>query len=114
MPLTGQGVFVRTLILEIPEKLIKKFSPVTEATYYILLALIEPLHGYGVMKKVEQMINGRIIIAAGTLYDAFSSLEKNKLIKHFGVEYTVPAIYRIRLKNRHFRFSRKTVSTCHE
>ena len=68
------------------EKLIKKFSPVTEATYYILLALIEPLHGYGVMKKVEQMSNGRIIIAAGTLYGAFSSLEKNKLIEHLGVD----------------------------
>lgn len=68
------------------EKLIKKFSPVTEATYYILLALTEPLHGYGVIKKVEQISNGRIIIAAGTLYGAFSSLEKNKLIESLGVD----------------------------
>ena len=26
-----------------------KHLPLTEATYYIMLALIEPLHGYGVM-----------------------------------------------------------------
>ena len=27
----------------------------TEAVYYILLSLTEPLHGYGIMQKVEQL-----------------------------------------------------------
>ena len=29
--------------------------PLTEAVYYILLSLTEPLHGYGIMQKAEQL-----------------------------------------------------------
>ncbi len=46
----------------------------TESTYYTLLSLTEPLHGYGVMQKVEEMSGGRIKMAAGTLYGALSNL----------------------------------------
>lgn len=59
-------------------------SPLTEATYYILVALTEPLHGYGIIKKVEDMSNGRIRLAAGTLYGAINTLNTNKLIKSMG------------------------------
>ena len=46
----------------------------TEAVYYILLSLIEPLHGYGIMQNVEQLSNGRVKLAAGTLYGAINTL----------------------------------------
>ena len=46
----------------------------TEAIYYILLTLTEPMHGYGIMQKVEEMSGGRLRIAAGTLYGAISNL----------------------------------------
>lgn len=46
----------------------------TEAVYYILLSLIEPLHGYGIIQKVEQLSNGRVRLAAGTLYGAINTL----------------------------------------
>lgn len=46
----------------------------TEAIYYILLALQEPLHGYGIMQKTSTMSNGRLILSAGTLYGAISNL----------------------------------------
>ena len=46
----------------------------TEATYYILLALYSPQHGYGIMQEVEAMSNGRIRLAAGTLYGVLSSM----------------------------------------
>ena len=59
-------------------------SPLTEATYYILLSLTEPLHGYGIIKKTEIMSKGRIRLAAGTLYGAINSLLVNKLIKPMG------------------------------
>lgn len=42
--------------------------------------LIEPLHGYGVMQKVEQISRGTVKVGPGTLYGAFSTLEKEKLI----------------------------------
>lgn len=56
-------------------------SPLTEASYYILLSLIKPLHGYGIIKEVEEMSHNRIRLAAGTLYGALSSLLSYKLIK---------------------------------
>jgi len=62
------------------EKTIKKYLPLSEATYYILLALVEPLHGYGVMQKVQEISQGTVTIGPGTLYGAFSTLEKEKLI----------------------------------
>ena len=48
-----------------------KYLPLTESTAYILLALSEPLHGYGVMQKVEHISEGTVRIGAGTLYGAF-------------------------------------------
>lgn len=62
------------------DKLIKKLSPLTEATFYTLLSLHEPLHGYGIIKKVEAMTNERVKLAAGTLYGVLSTLQKHELI----------------------------------
>lgn len=49
-------------------------AALTEAIYYILLALQEPLHGYGIMQKTSTMSKGRLILSAGTLYGAISNL----------------------------------------
>ncbi|MFC5461395.1 PadR family transcriptional regulator [Massilia niabensis] len=57
-----------------------KYLPLSEATYYILVALDEPLHGYAIMQKVEAMSEGTVVIGPGTLYGAFSTLEKQGLI----------------------------------
>ncbi len=46
----------------------------TEATYYILLSLVQPQHGYGIMQRVESLSGGRARLAAGTLYGALNSL----------------------------------------
>ena len=62
------------------DKNISRFSPLTEATYYILLSLVEPLHGYGIIKKVEVLTSNRLKLAAGTLYGAIKGLLENKLI----------------------------------
>ncbi|HHV42295.1 MAG TPA: PadR family transcriptional regulator [Clostridiaceae bacterium] len=48
----------------------------TEAVYYILLSLLEPLHGYGIMQRVEKLSAGRVRLAAGTLYGALSTLQE--------------------------------------
>lgn len=50
----------------------------TEAVYYILLSLDQPMHGYGIMQNAERLSNGRVRLAAGTLYGALNTLlEKN-------------------------------------
>ena len=35
-------------------------NALTEAVYYILLSLMEPMHGYGIMQSVEQRSGGRL------------------------------------------------------
>jgi len=63
---------------------ITKYLPLTESTTYILMALAEPLHGYGVMQKVEAMSEGTIKLGPGTLYGAVSTLESEGLIVKVG------------------------------
>jgi DNA-binding PadR family transcriptional regulator len=63
------------------EENVDKYLPLTEATYYILTALDEPLHGYAVMQRVEQTSAGTVKLGPGTLYGAFSTLEKENLIQ---------------------------------
>ena len=46
----------------------------TEGVYYILLSLLQPLHGYGIIQNVEQLSGGRVRLAAGTLYGAINTL----------------------------------------
>jgi DNA-binding PadR family transcriptional regulator len=65
---------------------INQYLPLTESTYYILLALAAPLHGYGVMQKVETLSEGTVKIGPGTLYGAFQALEKVALIIKIGEE----------------------------
>ena len=63
-----------------------KFLPLTEATYYILLALVTPKHGYAVMQEAEEISEGTLRLAPGTLYGAFTTLEQGKLIQMAGKE----------------------------
>ena len=60
---------------------LNKYLPLTETTYYILVALLEPGHGYYIMQKVEELSKGRVRIAAGTMYGATDNLLKQKLIQ---------------------------------
>ncbi|QHW35114.1 PadR family transcriptional regulator [Paenibacillus rhizovicinus] len=60
--------------------------PLTEAFYYILIALYaKPAHGYGIMQDVEEMSGGRVKIGAGTLYTALNTLLGKGLIDHYPV-----------------------------
>lgn len=52
----------------------------TEAVYYILLSLLEPMHGYGIMQNVEKLSHGRVSLAAGTLYGAINTLLEKRWI----------------------------------
>lgn len=53
----------------------EKDIPLTEAVYYILLAVRKPNHGYGIIQEVEQLTNGRVVLGAGTLYGAVQTLQ---------------------------------------
>lgn len=58
-----------------------KALPLTETTYYILIALLEPGHGYRIMQLVEELSEGDVRIAAGTMYGAIDNLLKSGWIR---------------------------------
>lgn len=51
-----------------------KNQPLTEALFYILLAVRKPIHGYGIIQEVSELTGGRVNLGPGTLYGAISSL----------------------------------------
>lgn len=57
-------------------------SPLTEATFFILLSLSPaPKHGYAIMKDVKELSKGRIVFSTGTLYGAIRRLLEQGWIK---------------------------------
>ena len=55
-------------------------GPMTEAMYYILLALLKPGHGYGMMQRIKELSGGRLVMGPGTLYGVLSRMSKDGLI----------------------------------
>ena len=60
---------------------LNNYLPLTETTFYVMLSLTEPGHGYVIMQKVEKLSEGNVRIAAGTMYGAIENLTKQKLIE---------------------------------
>lgn len=58
----------------------KESIALTEAVYYILLSLNNPMHGYGIMQNVSRLSQGRVNLAAGTLYGAINTLLEKRWI----------------------------------
>lgn len=59
----------------------KVYVPMTETGFYILLCLRDESHGYGIVKKTEELTGGEIILSPGTLYGSLSKMEKDGLIR---------------------------------
>lgn len=62
------------------EQSLKQYSPMTETTYYTLLSLNEPRHGYLIMQYVSELTEGRIRLGTGTLYTMLGRLVEDNLI----------------------------------
>jgi DNA-binding PadR family transcriptional regulator len=63
-----------------------KDLPLTEGVFYILLALIKPNHGYGIIQDVEHLTSGRLVLGAGTLYGAINTMLDKGWIKLYSEE----------------------------
>jgi DNA-binding PadR family transcriptional regulator len=65
--------------------------PLTETTFFILFSLAKsPRHGYSIIKEVENLSDGRISMAAGTLYGAIKRLLDCGWIERYAVTETKP------------------------
>lgn len=65
---------------EISRQILKKYIPMTETTYYTLLAVISARHGYAIMQFVSELTNERIKLGTGTLYTMVGRLTTDGLI----------------------------------
>ena len=66
------------------KKEIRDLLPLTETTFYLLLSLAsEPRHGYAILKDVQHLSSGRIILSTGTLYGAIKRLVEQGWIERF-------------------------------
>ena len=61
-------------------------GPMTEAMYYILLALLRPGHGYGMMQRIKELSGGRLDMGPGTLYGVLSRMNREGWIVLTGEE----------------------------
>ena len=52
----------------------------TEAMFYVLLALEKPGHGYATMQRVRELSGGRLAMGPGTLYGILTRMKKEGLI----------------------------------
>jgi DNA-binding PadR family transcriptional regulator len=58
--------------------------PLTEPVLLIMLSLAgQPRHGYSILKDVEEMSDGRVLLSTGTLYGALRRLLDDGWIERF-------------------------------
>ena len=55
-------------------------QPMTEAMYYILLSLLQPGHGYGMIARIRELSGGRVEMGPGTLYGVLTRMKEEGLI----------------------------------
>ena len=60
----------------------RKLDPLPATAFQILLALADgDLHGYGIMRSVEEQTNGRTRLGPGTLYGSIQTILEEGLIE---------------------------------
>lgn len=64
----------------------EKYQTLTEQMFYTLICLSEESCGVDIMKRVETLTDGRVLIGPGTLYSLLDSFVKEKLIIETKVE----------------------------
>ncbi len=76
----------KVILVSSIEKALKKYVPMTETAFYILLSLTKPRHGYGIIKHVEELSGGRLRLGSGTVYGTLTKMNKDGLITVFADE----------------------------
>lgn len=63
-----------------------KYQTLTEQMFYILICLTQESCGVDIMKMVEDITNGRVIIGPGTLYCLLDNFVKENIIIETKIE----------------------------
>jgi DNA-binding PadR family transcriptional regulator len=68
--------------LPVQEEIPPGLTPLREPTLFILLALSKGRkHGYAILKDVEALSEGRVVLSTGTLYGALARLLEQGVIR---------------------------------
>ena len=59
----------------------RRYLPMSETMFYILLSLKQERHGYAIMQHVKELTDARIELGAGTVYSSLGKLESDGLIE---------------------------------
>lgn len=75
--------------------------PLTETTFYILLVLNVPNHGYGIIQEIDKISEGDVKVAAGTMYGAIENLTKLNWIEEIPSNDKRRRVYKITEVGKH-------------
>jgi DNA-binding PadR family transcriptional regulator len=65
----------------------KSVSPLSEQAFFILLSLAPGRkHGYAILKDVEELSGGAIVLSTSTLYGALSRMREQELIVRVSID----------------------------
>jgi DNA-binding PadR family transcriptional regulator len=65
------------------------YQPLSESAFYILLSLAPgPIHGYAILKEVDTLSGGRILLSTGTLYGALKRFLQRGWIERKELPYS--------------------------
>lgn len=86
----------------------EKYQTLTEQMFYILICLTQENCGVDIMKQVDELTKGRVIIGPGTLYSLLDSFIKENMITETKVEnrkksYLITSLGREMLEKEYLR-----------
>ena len=71
------------------------YLPLTETTFYILLVLTTPAHGYAIIQEIDKLSDGSVKIAEETVYGAIENLLKLNWIEEIPSREKRRRVYQI-------------------
>jgi DNA-binding PadR family transcriptional regulator len=87
----------------------RKLDPLPSAAFQILLSLADgELHGYGIMRQVEEQTNACIRMGPGTLYGSLQAFQEEGLIEEVDRRSEVPrhsAVVKGTERRRYYRLT---------
>lgn len=89
----------------------EKYQTLTEQMFYTLICLTQESCGVDIMKKVEELTNGRVVIGPGTLYSLLDNFVKEKIIAETKTEnrkksYLITALGTEMLEKEYLRLTK--------
>lgn len=67
----------------------------TDTNYYILLSMVQPIHGYGIMQRVKEISEGIFEIGPASLYTSLKKMQDAGLISLIDTGESDKKVYRL-------------------